>query len=138
MAETDLNKRIRSALHGRDPVRVENAVGPGTPDIEYIGGHIESKQLPAFPKRPETVVAVDHYVQAQRAWHVRRCKAGGRVHVVIEVAGETFVFDALAAAQHLGVDWARLDMIRESLLYMHKWNRATFRAFINKCDADRA
>lgn len=137
MAETDLNKRLRSALYSRDPQRVENAVGPGTPDIEYIGGHIESKQLRAFPKRPETVVAVEHYVQAQRSWHVRRCKAGGRVHVVIEVAGECFVFDGLNAAQHLGVDWTREDMIRESLCYMPAWNQGTFRAFIIKCDEDR-
>lgn len=138
MAETDLNGRIRSALYGRDPRRCENAVDPGTPDIHYIGGWIESKQLPAFPKRPETVVAVAHYVQGQRSWHVRRCKAGGRVHVVIEVAGECFVFDALNAAQHLGVDWTREDMVREALCHTRTWSRATFRAFINKCDQDRA
>lgn len=138
MAEKNLNDRILEALAGRDPMRVENAVGPGTPDIEYIGGWIESKQLPDYPKKAKTVVRVDHYVRGQRGWHMRRRAAGGRVHVVIEVARDVYVFDAYAAAQHLGIDWTRRDMVEHAAVVMSPWDYATFRGFITRCDIDRS
>lgn len=136
MAERDLNDRLRAALAGWDPVRVENAVGVGTPDINYVSGWIESKQLPEWPKRPETPVRVEHYVPAQRGWHVKRTSAGGRVHVVIEVADTVMVFDARLAAQFLG-DWTKDEMLRNALLVMRPWDKRTFRAFIQECDKSR-
>lgn len=137
MAETDLNKRIMSALAGWDPHRVENSVGPGTPDIEYIGGHIESKQMPSWPKRVKTVLRVPHYVPEQRAWHVGRCSAGGRCWVVIEVDRDVFVMDGIVAAEHLGLDFTKWDMLHQSLLVMRPWSKRAFREFIEKCNKDR-
>lgn len=136
MAERNLNDRVMDALRGFDPMRVENAVGPGTPDIEYIGGWIEDKQLKAWPSRADTPVRVPHYTTQQRAWHSCRRRAGGRVHVVIEVARDVFVFDAADAASGLG-HWTREQMERRALLKMSPWNRETFRKFIVQCNADR-
>lgn len=130
MAESDLNKRLQSALSHRDPVRVENAVGPGTPDIEYVGGWIESKLLKQWPKRLDTIVQVRHYVPEQRAWHVKRRKAGGRVHVVIQIGDDVLVFDAMDAAQGLGF-WTRAEMNRIAVYVLCPWDAGKFRRFID-------
>lgn len=130
MAESDLNAWIQRALRHRDPVRIENAVGPGTPDIEYIGGWIESKMLPDWPKRKDTIVRVRHYVPEQRAWHVKRRTAGGRVHVVIQVASDVLVFDGKVAAQGLGF-WTREEMNRYAVLAMYPRDAGWFRRFID-------
>lgn len=137
MAESDLNTRIMAALAAYDPHRVENSVGPGTPDIEYIGGHIESKQMPRWPKRPNSILRVPHYTPQQRAWHVGRCVSGGRCHVVIEVASDVFVFDGIMAAEHLGLDFTRAHMQGAALLWLRKWDRTKFRQFIEQCNRDR-
>lgn len=130
MAETDLNARIQGAIRHRDPVRVENSVGPGTPDIEYIGGWIESKMLPRWPKRAGTVVRVAHYRPDQRGWHVRRRMAGGVVYVVIQIADDVLVFDALDAAKGLGF-WTREQMNRIAVCVMYPWDAGKFRRFID-------
>jgi hypothetical protein len=137
VAETNLNGRVMAALKPWDPRRVENAVDPGSPDIEYIGGHIEDKHVRSWPKRADTPLRVPHYVPGQRAWHRRRRLAGGRVHVVIEVAGEVFVFDAALAAEGLG-SWTREEMSKHALLHMPVFNQDRFRDFIRTCNADRA
>jgi len=129
MAETHLNERLTRALAALDPWRVENAVGPGTPDINYRGGWIESKQLPAWPKREGTVVKVDHYTPQQRSWHMRRAKRGGNIHVAIEVAGEFFLFNGWDAAQHLGVDWTRDDFYQCAVIRSLHFNDAKVRDF---------
>lgn len=136
MAEKNLNARVMDALRGFDPVRIENAVGPGTPDIAYIGGWIEDKQLEAWPVRADTPVRVAHYTPQQRAWHSRHSRAGGRVHVVIEVARDVFVFRGDEAASGLG-HWNREQMFARAQLYMCPWNREKFRQFIVTCNADR-
>lgn len=126
--EKDLNADVMDALLGLDPVRVENSVGEGTPDINWSGGWIEDKYVPAWPKRPTTTVAVPKYTTEQRAWHVRRVNAGGFVWVVIRVGqNDTFVFSGLQAARHLGVDWTRRDMAEQSILWLNPWDRNKFR-----------
>ena len=139
--EQKLNDRIMAALRGFDPRRCENVVDPGTPDIHYIGGWIEDKGIAAWPARAKTIVALDHYVPAQRAWHVRRRRAGGRVHVAFEVGGEGgcfMLFDAERAAEHLGVDWTRMDCCTSCVFMSAPWDGDAFRKFIERCDRDRA
>lgn len=132
--EGDFNDDLRVALAGLDPCRVENAVGPGTPDINFLGGWIESKSIPAFPKRDTTVVALDHYTNTQRGWHVRRRMAGGVVLVALRVqqTRETFAFDALEAAQHLGVHWTANDLRINAALWLKCWNVDEFRTWLAK------
>lgn len=130
--ETDLNHKIQHAIRHLDPVRVENVVGPGFPDIEYIGGTIESKLIQRWPKRVDTIVRVPHYRPDQRAWHVKRRKAGGRCHVVIQVDTTVFVFDAFIAAQGLGF-WTRQQMASHCKWMSNPWDGEQFRRFIDAC-----
>lgn len=73
--------------HG-DVNRVENRVGPGTPDMNgCIQGHefwIENKWLDHFP-RHGGVVLIPKFRQDQRAWMHRRGKAGGKVFLLLGV-----------------------------------------------------
>jgi hypothetical protein len=132
MAESDLNDRLRSALAGYDPVRVENSVGPGTPDINFSLGWIESKQVAHWPSRADTVLALRHYTTQQRAWHVKRRAVGGVVWVAIEVHGETFIFDARDAAQGLGITWTRADMYKRARYHSPRWNARDVRDFLTR------
>lgn len=133
MAEHELNGRVRTALKGFDPRRNENAVGPGTPDINFTGGWIEDKWLPSWPVRAGTVVKVPKYIKEQRSWHIRRRAAGGIVFVVIEIGdertGDVLVYDAADAARGLGF-WTKDAMIKRAMLHMHPWDGRKFRKFI--------
>jgi hypothetical protein len=138
--EQKLNDRIMAALRTLDPRRCENVVDPGTPDIHYIGGWIEDKSIAEWPKRPATVVAVDHYVPGQRGWHVRRRAAGGRVHVAFEVGGPEgcfMLFDASRAAEHLGIDWKRQDCLGAAEFVCAPWDGAALLRHIQRLDSAR-
>jgi len=103
-----------------DVTRVENTVGMGTPDVHYcisdkivygpLGvdswktteGWLELKQIADYPKRPTTPVRVDHFTPQQRVWLTRRSLAGGRCHVLIQIAKDYHLFEGRVAAQWLG------------------------------------
>jgi hypothetical protein len=129
--EAGLNGRIQRALSGRDPVRVENAVGPGTPDIYFIAGWIESKRLPAWPKKADSVVKVPKYVPEQRAWHVRHRHQGGVVYLAIEVESTTFVFDASRGRPIPGNDDALTNARQGAVRRVHHGMEKAFRKFID-------
>lgn len=130
--ERRFNDQLKEALRGLDPQRMENAVGPGTPDISYAAGWIESKFVRDLPKRATSIVRLDHYTPQQRAWHVRRRMARGRVHVAVRFGetGETFAFDALKAAQHLGVSWTADACRAEAEVYLKHWSADAFRRLL--------
>ena len=128
--EKNLNWRIQDAIKHRDPIRVENSVGDGTPDINYAEGWIESKQIPMWPKRTDSTVRVPHYRPAQRAWHVKRSKAGGLVHVVIQIGDDVLVFDGLTAARVLG-HTTRRQMEYYAKLILSPWDARRFSFFID-------
>lgn len=132
--ETDLNKRICAALADLDPRRVENTVGHGTPDINYLHGWIEDKQI-AFPKRPTTIVKLEHYTPQQRAWHRKRRQAGGLCFVALEDSdsGTFYLLDAFKAAAHLGVDWTVEGIRRGAMLVQRPFDGRRFRKFILSC-----
>lgn len=140
--EQKLNDRVMASLRriGRDPRRCENIADDGTPDIHYIGGWIEDKSIAEWPARATTRVAVDHYTPGQRAWHVRRRRAGGRCHVAFEVGGEGGVFmlfDGERAAAHLGVDWTAAECVQGAEFVAGPWDGEAFAAFIKRLDGDR-
>lgn len=88
-----------------DPVRVENPIHPGTPDVNLANGTwLELKALHAYPKREGSIVKIPHYTPQQRVWIYRRHKFGGRVHLVLEIADESewLLFGAEFAARHVG------------------------------------
>jgi hypothetical protein len=131
-----LNDDLMEALAGWDPRRVENLVAEGTPDINYIGGWIESK-VGERPKRAATTLSLRHYTREQRGWHMRRCRAGGRVHVVLRVGDATMAIDAYKAAQHLGIDWTYQDCATNCAWMCAPWNPVGFRKFIEGLNRDR-
>lgn len=113
--ESVMWSKIRGMLSRLDPVRIENKIGSGTPDVNSVAGWIELKCLPAWPKREDTVVRLPHFTQEQRTWLRRRrlarmklagtgkstC-AGEFVLLHVFDCDEWLLFDGLAAAEHLG------------------------------------
>src|SRR5579864_5013992 len=101
----------RLAALGLDPVRIENALNRGTPDVNYTHGWIELKsverwpvhanhplRLPALMERPEQV-----------AWLTRRWAAGGAAWLMLRVGRDLLLFSGLdARTVRLGQDQARL------------------------------
>jgi hypothetical protein len=93
-------KALRAAKLDARPV--ENPVDPGFPDVEYIGGLLELKEVDEWPARADTILRIEHYTQEQRIWHERRAHHGGRIHVLLQVGREYLLFKGAVAAQHLG------------------------------------
>ena len=85
-----------------DPVRVENAVHPGTPDLNLATGvWIELKAIAGWPARQQTVVRLTKYTPQQRVWLLRRWRAGGGAWLALYVQSCRlwYVFDGEAAQQ---------------------------------------
>lgn len=99
-------------------MRVENMVGPGTPDVEYIGGWIELKQVDEWPKREATPLRVDHFTPQQKAWLIRRRLRGGRAFVLIRVANDWLLIDGTVAAKILG-SVPKDELISKSIKHWH-------------------
>jgi len=87
-----------------DPIRVENPIHPGTPDINYIFGWIELKTIPCWPKE-QHIVQIKHFTPQQRVFLLKRWRAAhGTTHLVLEVreARQWLLFDGDIAAQIVG------------------------------------
>jgi hypothetical protein len=100
-------KQLRPHLnaYGLDPVRVENPVHPGTPDVNLASGAwLELKALERFPERPAALVRIPHFTPQQRVWLLRRWRAGGGAWLALYIATRRawFVFDGATAAEHVG------------------------------------
>lgn len=87
---------------GLDPVAIENGISAGVPDVNYLFGWIELKQVREWPKRDTTPLRCDHFTPQQRRWLARRHKAGGAVYVLLKVAREWILLDGEVAVEHLG------------------------------------
>jgi hypothetical protein len=124
--ESRMWQTLRPLLAELDPVRVENLSSVGTPDVNYVGGWIELKCLAAWPKKPETVVKVDHFTPEQRAWILRRCRAGGKVFVILRVANDWLLFGGAQAACSLGT-WTKDRTLREAALVLVSFSGASLR-----------
>lgn len=115
-----LRKRVfLSSDHDWHAERVENRCCLGMPDVNWacsippepqLGipnvraeGWIELKELKAWPKRPETVVHIEHYTQDQRIWARTRAMAGGNVTLLLKVKREWLLFDGTRASHVVGL-----------------------------------
>ena len=101
-SESSMRSRVVRALRSLDAMAVENAVQPGTPDIEYIGGWIELKSVASWPARPDTPLRVPHFTVIQRLWITVRCKKGGVAWVLLRVGREWLLLPGIVAASMLG------------------------------------
>ena len=103
MSEHDMRGKIIEVLRPLDAVSVENRCGPGTPDVNYIGGWMELKWLREWPKRPETPVKLDHDLEPQqRAWLRRRRNRGGAAWVMLQCRREWLLWHGEIAAEIIG------------------------------------
>jgi hypothetical protein len=89
-----------------DPVRVENPIHPGTPDVNLCDGRwIELKCIATWPVRAKSVVQIRHYTPQQRVWLYRRWKyAPGSTFLLLEVRSvqQWLLFDGNVAAKIVG------------------------------------
>ncbi|MCC6425667.1 MAG: hypothetical protein IT435_02480 [Phycisphaerales bacterium] len=104
MNEAAFWKTVRPLLAGLDPMRVENPVLPGTPDVNCTLGWIELKYVGVeqIPKRPETPFRIDHFTAQQRVWLYKRAKAQGACWLLLRLGDERMLFEGDIAAEHLG------------------------------------
>ena len=89
-----------------DPVRVENPIHPGTPDVNLSDGSwIELKCIECWPVRASTNVRIPHYTPQQRVFLYRRWLAApGSTFLILEVSSEKqwLVFQGDVAAKLVG------------------------------------
>jgi len=110
MSEQTMRQRVVRGLRSLDAVSVENPARPGTPDVNYVEGWIELKKLRRWPRDPDAVVPCVHFRTGQRVWIKRRARAGGRVHVLLQVGQDWLLLPGAGAAAELGyVPRARLE-----------------------------
>lgn len=105
MSERDTRRHAIQALKaaGMDPHAVENRCEAGMPDIECTAGWIECKYRPSWPAKTDTPVTLPHPLSpGQRIWINRRHAAGGRVYVLLQIAGDWLLFYGVVACRVLG------------------------------------
>lgn len=94
MSEKRMRELVISALAGWDPIAIEPRIKSGIPDVNYVHGWIELKELDAWPVRHSTIVQLPHFTPEQRRWLRRRHTAGGRAHVLLKVKNDWLLFHA--------------------------------------------
>lgn len=94
--------RLRRALKGLDPVRVENRCEVGTPDVNYTNGWIELKFHRKPPKRGGILILDHDMTTEQRVWAIRRDRAGGKVFLILKVSNIWILLKGIVAAEYLG------------------------------------
>ncbi len=94
MIETTAWDGIRPLFHqlGLDPVRVENVLRPGHPDVDYTHGNIELKYMERFPVGAATRVRVPKLTGEQVGWLTRRSLKGGLCWLLVRVGKEWYLF----------------------------------------------
>ena len=102
MSESGLWKQIQPLLQPLDGIRIEDSLGLGIPDVNYMEGWIELKWVDDWPVRDTTILRVPHFTAEQRTWLTRRCESGGRAHVLLSVGGDKMLFWGLTACQVVG------------------------------------
>ena len=101
MSERLMRQKVVKLLKPLDATAVENGVGPGTPDINYVEGWIELKYLPRWVKSVDHVkIAI--FTTQQRVWLRRRWKARGNVFFLLQIENEWLLYDGITAAQWVG------------------------------------
>lgn len=106
--ESILWRRLRPILMQAllDPVRVENPIHPGTPDVNLATGNwLELKTIAAWPSRAMSLVPIKHFTPQQRVWLYRRWKyAPHTTYLLLEVRADNqcLLFDGDVAAKIVG------------------------------------
>lgn len=99
-----MRRRVLDALRTLHAFAVENSALPGTPDVNYVEGWIELKQLPKWPKVGEDRnILLPHFTPQQRLFMLQRHRHHGKVWLMLKVGrDEWFLFRGKVAAEHVG------------------------------------
>ena len=115
MLEKNMRKKVVKLLKGLDAVSIENGVGAGTPDVNFVGGWLELKSVDKYPPRGGPV-RLPHFTPAQKAWIVQRANAGGYVGVLLKVEKDLYLFGPDTAVTYLD------DLDRKGLMTYCDWH----------------
>jgi len=89
------NLREKLRCKGTHAIRVENSVGPGTPDVNIcLDGRevwVELKHVHEWPARQDTLVDIGLRPD-QVTWLGRRGRAGGNVWILVQVGTDYLLF----------------------------------------------
>ena len=102
MSEQVMRQRVIHALKRLDAISVENAVYPGTPDVNFAEGWIELKWVNEWPACDGSTVVLRHFTAQQRVWLMRRWRAGGNAWLMLQCKREWFLFTGETAANIVG------------------------------------
>ncbi len=94
-----MRKNVCEWLKDFDAFAVENPANPGTPDVSYVEGWIELKQLDEWPVREDTPVKIVHYTPQQKIRARKRWKRGGNVFWLLQVKNDWLLLDGDVAAE---------------------------------------
>lgn len=118
MKESGVWATVRVLLKGFDPIRVENGVLPGTPDVNCTLGWIELKYLSCIPVDRNRFFNVAHFRPVQRAWLYRRWMADHRAWLLLRAADDWIILTGRDAALFLGREpFSYNDILKCALAY---------------------
>ena len=119
MSESAMRTRVIGMLKHLDAVAVENPACPGTPDVNFIEGWVELKNMRRWPKHPSAVLLVSHFTPQQRIWLRRRHRKNGNVWLLLQVGREWLLLRGDVAAEHLGSCTRQQLIDRSTLFWAH-------------------
>lgn len=104
---------------GLDAGSVENTAGPGTPDVQYVGGWAELKWIEDWPKRASTPVVIDHFTPQQRVWAIRRSIVDpGGIWLILQIEkAKTWLLFRGSDVREVGKTLTRIDLHRLAVAF---------------------
>lgn len=102
LSESGQRRRVIRELKLLDAKAIENPIGPGTPDVNYIEGWIELKWLRRWPAKKDSVVPLPHFTIGQRRWLRNRYRKGGNAWLLLQCGPEWLLFTGRDAHDYVG------------------------------------
>lgn len=132
MSEKYMRQFLVSTYRHLDMKPVENAVGPGTPDVNYIEGWVELKEMDKWTRDCETKpFLINHFTPQQRVWLSRRARRGGRVFLLLKVAQDWLLYDGSTASTHVG-RVSKPELFRLAKAHWNPFNKKELESWLTK------
>lgn len=137
MSERNLWVRIRQHIGSAGHFeRIENGVASGTPDVSFciggVEGHIELKFVKKYPKRASTPLLGNAGLRKEQiVWAIQRCRAGGRVFVLIGVGLDVFLVRLSEENARMVNEWTLAMMLEESVFQAENARKTPWPALLD-------